>query len=1050
MEQNIISLGFNVAEFTAEQKVVYEASLKTYQLLKEMDGFKISVGGSGAGWAELKKHALALELQLKKLQEENLKLTQSILEGKKAAQDAAKATKEKAAADREAAKATKEAADFEKALEAERKKGISTAAAEAKIAAQLCDEYGLLSKSLKEQELRYKNLALVHGIESTAAKEALKTALDTRAVLDKLDTNLKNHQRNVGNYKSAFDGLGMSFSQVARELPSLTVSAQQFFLAISNNLPMVFDEVKKAKAEIAALKAEGQAAPSLMSRIGKSLFSWNIALAVGITLLTAFGSKIADGIKGWFGYSDAQEKAAQAVDKLVQAELKLIETMKESNALVFGNVTNVDRLEKELQISEALGKSRGDILKTELEIAKIKDKEAISAYNISGGQQKLADLQFDLIGAEIKLNELITAQSISNKPETFDKDIQRAQNKYNLAKRLAEDQLRIVKDNYDAGKAVEQKQNELIRYNAEQRLSIEIESAKIRAQTIINANERILNDERNFEKKRAEALISSAEEKKRSIEAELRKTTENPANKNADGTYTAEAINAQKAAAAEKLKIDKDLQVALFNNSEEFRKRKLAAELEIQKAEIGLVSDKNKLISESEVKSFDERIVAFGNHYLAERDLIEKEAAYQLATTIKTAEEQLALTETTNKKLIDLAIKYKKELSNIFVSNETSMLALAESLDKKALAEQISKDSRAIKNKQKRQEAIAQLEYQSARDALNNAIYADQAILNSSTTTAEAKAKAQIDLNNKLAALYKLDTDHYIAEEDKKLAKKKAIEKMVLDFVGEMNDRIVDLVKASIDSKYEKELKGIQDLIDANNRLESEETERINNSTLSEQDKAAKLIQLNATVAAKNKQLAQEEREIRIKQAQFDKAAGVAKIILNTAVAVTSALSIPIYGEIQAAIIAALGAAELAVALATPIPTYAEGTDHHPGGPAIYGEGKHAELVSEPGKRPYVVDKATLGILPVGTKVKPLTGDYINEQMYGSMITSQAERLAIAEAVENKRSDTAWKIARWQTQELKEHLGGRKQAIHINNKLDMGFAAYINKQIFGR
>ena len=39
--------------------------------------------------------------------------------------------------------------------------------------------------------------------------------------------------RNVGNYGSAFNGLRFNIQQVARELPSLTISASQFFLAIS-------------------------------------------------------------------------------------------------------------------------------------------------------------------------------------------------------------------------------------------------------------------------------------------------------------------------------------------------------------------------------------------------------------------------------------------------------------------------------------------------------------------------------------------------------------------------------------------------------------------------------------------------------------------------------------------------------------------------------------------------------------------------------------------------------------------------------------------------
>ena len=63
-------------------------------------------------------------------------------------------------------------------------------------------------------------------------------------------------QRNVGNYASAWNGLSFSVQQVARELPSLAVSANTFFLAISNNLPILVDEIAKARKEYAAFKAE--------------------------------------------------------------------------------------------------------------------------------------------------------------------------------------------------------------------------------------------------------------------------------------------------------------------------------------------------------------------------------------------------------------------------------------------------------------------------------------------------------------------------------------------------------------------------------------------------------------------------------------------------------------------------------------------------------------------------------------------------------------------------------------------------------------------------
>lgn len=119
-------------------------------------------------------------------------------------------------------------------------------------------------------------------------------------------------QRNVGNYASAFNGLGFSVQQVARELPSLAISANTFFLAISNNLPILVDEIAKAKKEYAAFKAElaagnkdVKAVAPVWQQLTKSLISWQTALVVGLTLLSVYGKDVIKWINTLFRSSDA-------------------------------------------------------------------------------------------------------------------------------------------------------------------------------------------------------------------------------------------------------------------------------------------------------------------------------------------------------------------------------------------------------------------------------------------------------------------------------------------------------------------------------------------------------------------------------------------------------------------------------------------------------------------------------------------------------------------------------------------------------------------------
>lgn len=120
------------------------------------------------------------------------------------------------------------------------------------------------------------------------------------------------YQRNVGNYASAWNGLGMSVQQVARELPSLAIGWNTFFLSISNNLPMLADELKKASAEYKAFKAAVAAGNNDVAKVApvwkqliSSIFSWQTALVVGITVLSMYGKDIIEWTKNLFGLNNA-------------------------------------------------------------------------------------------------------------------------------------------------------------------------------------------------------------------------------------------------------------------------------------------------------------------------------------------------------------------------------------------------------------------------------------------------------------------------------------------------------------------------------------------------------------------------------------------------------------------------------------------------------------------------------------------------------------------------------------------------------------------------
>lgn len=126
--------------------------------------------------------------------------------------------------------------------------------------------------------------------------------------------------KDAAKAQSTFNGLNASIQQIAREMPSLAMGPQMFFLAISNNLPIFADQVKYARMEYEALTQAGQKATPVWKQILKSLFSWQTALATGIMLLVMYGKEIGNWISGLFGATDAVEQNREALERRLEVE----------------------------------------------------------------------------------------------------------------------------------------------------------------------------------------------------------------------------------------------------------------------------------------------------------------------------------------------------------------------------------------------------------------------------------------------------------------------------------------------------------------------------------------------------------------------------------------------------------------------------------------------------------------------------------------------------------------------------------------------------------
>ena len=132
----------------------------------------------------------------------------------------------------------------------------------------------------------------------------------------KLQEATGNYRLSVGHYQKTWDGLGISISQVVRELPAAAVSLNTFFLGISNNIPMVVDEINRLRKKNELLRAEGKETVSVTKSIVKSLFSWNTALVVLLTVFSMYGKEIITWIDRTFAGRDAAKSFEDALEDL--------------------------------------------------------------------------------------------------------------------------------------------------------------------------------------------------------------------------------------------------------------------------------------------------------------------------------------------------------------------------------------------------------------------------------------------------------------------------------------------------------------------------------------------------------------------------------------------------------------------------------------------------------------------------------------------------------------------------------------------------------------
>jgi len=348
----------------------------------------------------------------------------------------------------------------------------------------------------------------------------------------------------------------------------------------------------------------------------------------------------------------------------------------------------------------------------------------------------------------------------------------------------------------------------------------------------------------------------------------------------------------------------------------------------------------------------------------------------------KTGEDVFLIDEKYAKKKQELYERHASDQVQLIAENaahEQEIRDAAYVMDTLALKKQLA-------SKEITQQEYAELEYQLKLDYVRKTSEAAIDALESELATANLSTDKREKLEEKLAKLKadlaqkeaeaEIDAINIVTKADEKAQKERQKNlKKWLQTASQAVGAIGNLVSSIYDGQIQK----IEEEREANEEKYDEDIERIENlaesGAISEEEAEARKRAAKDQTEAKNKELEKQKQEIAHKQAVWHKGVQVAETGIATARGIMEAFQLgPIAGAVMAAVIGAMGAMQVATILATPIPSYAEGTkgnDRHPGGAALVGDaGKH-EVIMYSGKAWITPDTPTLVDIPKGAQVFP-------------------------------------------------------------------------------
>jgi hypothetical protein len=806
---------------------------------------------------------------------------------------------------------------------------------------------------LRAQLVQLKAEAANLDLNSKEFTEASVRINELNGTIMKAEAAMGDHRRNVGNYASAFNNLGFQVQQVARELPSLTISPQQFFLAISNNLPMLADAYAETIAKNKQLREENlklaadqqkQVIPAWKQML-KSIVSWQTAIVVGITLLTTYGKEIGEFISKLFRGEKAinaialsTEQYRNAVDNANKSVADEVSTLKLLyNAATDNQKPMNERISavKELQrlYPNYLGNmSQEEIMAGQasiqyqnlathiLEVAKAKAVQD----KISENQAKILELEIEeaeqLAQIEATQANIERQRATINSGGTSDIIVAYQKQLSLTEKRLKREResLKVIQQSKQAledtsaqlankisvsdliGDQSEPLDSSSVSSSLSERRQAEIDLLKTQAQEEAGIQERIYQDEQLHYDKRLEAFekFREAQEKLLSLQ------------------YGAdrEELDVRLAAG----KIDRATYEAVAQNL-----------------------DLSEMIAFDDLRREQEE---------AGKELMESIGKGMIEQARQSAEHTARkLDEDMQAELLALSAKYAS--GNIG-------------------RDEYNAGTTAISDAYKRKEFEAEIR-------LMEELWAQEELTEEHRTEVAKKlADARLAYDEYIQS-ERIRLNLELAKQSEDQAKKEEeIAKRDAELKKQLLQEVFNLASALSDAQLDKELSRLDKLSEANQKWQDEETDRIDrladHGVISDEQADARKKAIEEQAALREEEIEKQRVEAERRNAIFQKAQAVAQAGINTALAVTAALTNPFTSAATIPLIIAAGAAQIATILATPIPEYAQGTKDHAGGLAVVGDGGRSEMVVFPDNRVWKTPATdTVVNLPAHTQVLP-------------------------------------------------------------------------------